>query len=97
MDGERHPETKEVKRMRQLYKNTVKNIITEKGEWSGFLASIPVNEAHIKGLWCFGIKCTFRSVEELEKSLERFKYHYHNDKLEIPVSFFESSSNIREW
>jgi len=97
LDGERHPETKDVKRMRQLHKDTVENFITETGEWSGFLASMPVSEYQIKGLWCFGIKCTIRSLEELEKTLERIKYHYRNDELEIPVLFFERSNNLREW
>ena len=83
--------------MRQLHKDTVENVINERGEWSGFLASMLVNDAHIKGLWCFGIKCTIRSLDELEKTLERIKYHYRNDELEIPVLFFERSNNLREW
>lgn len=82
--------------MRHLHKDTVENVINERGEWSGFLASMPVKDTHIKGLWCLGIKCTIRSLEELEITLERFKYHCRDDELEIPVSFFERSSNLRE-
>lgn len=96
MDGERHPETKEVKRMRQLYKDTVENVINERCEWSGFLASMPVKDTHIKGLWYLGIKCIIRSLEELEITLEMFKYHCRDNELEIPVSFFKRSSSLRE-
>ncbi len=60
------------------------------------LGSMPVKDTHIKGLWCLGIKCTIRSLEELEIKLERFKYYCRDDELEIPVSFFERSSNLRE-
>ncbi|GLB59191.1 hypothetical protein [Cytobacillus sp. NCCP-133] len=78
--------------MRKLHKETVKRVITERGEWSGFLASSQESKGHLKDLWCFGIKCTIRSLEELEQTMERLSNYNGNGELEHLMSFYEGSN-----
>lgn len=50
--------------MKQVNQSSVKDAITKRGKWSGFLAAS--KDSHQQGLWCLGISSTIRSLDELE-------------------------------
>lgn len=73
--------------MKQINQSSVKDAITKRGKWSGFLAAS--KDSHQQGLWCLGISCTIRSLDELEIAIKRISHLIQNgDKLHI-VSFYE--------
>ncbi|HCO79989.1 hypothetical protein [Bacillus sp. (in: firmicutes)] len=75
--------------MKKQHKGTIKSIIKRQGHWTGFLTANKVNPRHINGCWQLGFKVTFTSLEELEKTVDRFAYYNCNGELGNRVSFYE--------
>jgi hypothetical protein len=72
-------------------KRTVITAIKNNGKWTGFLTANKVSPAHINGPWCLGMKVTFTSLEELEKTVEKFAYYNCHGELGNRVPFYELS------
>lgn len=77
--------------MKQVNQSSVKDAITKRGKWSGFLSAY--KDSQQQGLWCLGTSCTVRSLEELEIAINRISCRIQSgDKLHI-VSFYERAIN----
>lgn len=75
--------------MEKQHKSTVKSLIAKNGYWTGFLVASKVNPANIEGCWNLGFKVTVSTIEDLEKTVERFAYYNCNSELGNRVSFYE--------
>lgn len=64
--------------MRAITKTQVKKAIKEKGHWSGWIAPSNVNSYHIVSGWHLGMRVTFRSLEDLNKTIDEF-LSYNSD------------------
>ncbi|MCM3068567.1 hypothetical protein NKR17_20090 [Priestia flexa] len=75
--------------MEKQHKSTVKSLIAKNGYWTGFLVASKVNPAHIEGCCNLGFKVTVSTIEQLEKTVERFAYYNCNSELGNRVSLYE--------
>lgn len=49
--------------------------------------------SHQQGLWCLGISCTVRSLDELETAIKRISCRIQNGDKSHIVSFYERAIN----
>jgi hypothetical protein len=73
--------------MIKLKKQTVKNIIKNKGSWEGYLVGNKVHPWHIENGWHLGYTVKVESVEELNERINSILY-YLEPQLGNNVAFY---------